>query len=167
MPNRPSIWECRGPAGRCHTAVTSILSAIFSDMRSMRLHTRIIVTIGLVVFIPFYAFAATGAHATAAPQTTTSTNFHNLFLPFQNFFRSIGSIGNTNVLPAIRSSVPASNFFTTSAWDAFSAFDNWLYGIAGFHISNFLTMILGVLSWVLNYAKGIVDWLLGFLSGQG
>ena len=52
------------------------------------------------------------------------------------------------------------SFLTTAIKNAFGWFDNWLYGIAGFHVSNFFTAILNIFSWVLGVVKGGVDWLL-------
>ena len=96
----------------------------------------------------------------------TTGGFGDLFAPFQNFIKSINSVG-TNAVEVNVPSVPQNNPLAAGAenWlqSQFRQFDDWLYGIAGFHISGFFVAILNILSWLLGIVKSVVDWLLGLL----
>ena len=89
-----------------------------------------------------------GASA-AAPVAggTIGSSLGNLAAPFENFFRSIGNVGSVNVPTTptqMNPSAPHGSDWVT-AWfkNEFNQFDNWLYGVAGFHISGFFLAILG------------------------
>lgn len=96
---------------------------------------------------------------------TSAPDFQSILAPFENFFRSIGSIGNLPLpTPVVNSpSVPQNPAVAGFIKDLFQKFDAWLYGIAGFHIAGIFTAILDIFSWVLGITKDIVDWFLRIL----
>jgi hypothetical protein len=111
----------------------------------------------------------------AGPQPSTlpsigNFNLSDLFAPFQSFIHSINSIGNaapsSNIQPTTVPafvSVPVNNGVISAIQGAFQQFDNWLYGIVGFHIGGLLVAILNIFSWLLGIVKGAVDWILGLI----
>lgn len=128
------------------------------------------------IFVVIVAVATTTTTANAysvyaGPQPSTPLsiggfNFGNLLAPFQNFINSINSVGNTSSLtiPSIGpTSIPTNGMVASGVQSAFQWFDNWLYGIAGFHIGGLLVAILNVFSWLLGIVKGAVDWILGLI----
>jgi len=76
----------------------------------------------------------------------------------------VNSVGNAPV-PVSKPQTPVNTVVTGTAHDFFYQFDAWLYGIAGFHISNFSVWILSIFSWLLGKAKEIVDYVLNILRG--
>ena len=89
------------------------------------------------------------------PSSMGGFSVSGLLAPFQNFIHSINSIGATS---APNLTGPSSN-----TRGAFQRFDDWLYGVAGFHISNFLNAFLNIFSWMLGVVKSGVDSLLKLL----
>ncbi len=112
-----------------------------------------------------YALPGTseGQGNSATTISLSSLNFGSLFAPFQSFLNSIGSVGS-EATPQLNLSAPQTQFLTTGAQNVFQQFDNWLYGIIGFHVSGFFAAILGVILWVLGIAESIVKWLLGVVK---
>ncbi len=118
----------------------------------------------LIIFTAITFFCSVSVFAYPLSQTGTlqeasgtsiqvpSFNF-DISGPFQSFIKGMSTFSLGNV----------GQWTPQSAWQGF---DNWLYGITGFHISGFLTAITGVLVWVLNLAKSIIDWLLSFLHSN-
>lgn len=120
------------------------------------------------LFISAFCFAIV-LPPTACAYSTNDTGAaarNPITAPFEDFYHSINSVGNIlpgSTTPQMRLSIPTTNgFVTTNVQDALSQFDNWLYGIAGFHVLELFTAILSVLSWLLGIVKGGVDWLLGW-----
>lgn len=72
---------------------------------------------------------------------------------------SMNSIGNT--VSNIQIGGANNNQFTIGG--AYQNFDNLLYGVAGFHISEFFNAVVSVAIWLLNLAKNIINWLLSFV----
>ncbi len=115
-----------------------------------------------------------GAHAYSV-YDTDSTNtpsiggggLDSLIAPFESFIKSITSIGSVKgpfLTPINVPSMPTGNsMITTGIEAAFQSFDNWLYGVVGFHIGGIFLAVLGVFSWVLGTVKSAVDWLLRLL----
>lgn len=124
-----------------------------------------------------FIFSAKGeAHAysvnsgtPAEPAAQSSFNFNILTAPFEGFIKSIRSVGSAPVPAAGPQfnppAVPQGNFFASTVQSAFGQFDNWLYGIIGFHISSLFFAVLNIFSWILGVVKGGVDWLRGLLNG--
>lgn len=142
--------------------------------------TAAAITISGVVFFIFsyipagaYSIYGTSSSAPSAPAQNaggTTDGLGNLFAPFQSFINSINSVGTNAVqvsAPSTPQSVPQNNAVTVGTenllQNLFQQFDNWLYGIAGFHISGFFLAILNIFSWLLGVVKGAIDWLLGLL----
>ena len=48
---------------------------------------------------------------------------------------------------------------TSVAQNLFSQFDAWLYGIIHFHIAIVVNFLFGLVDWILNLARDVVDWL--------
>jgi len=69
---------------------------------------------------------------------------------------SINNIGNT--VSNMQIGGTNNNQFTIGG--AYQNFDNWLYGFAGFHISDFFNAVVSVAIWLLNLAKNIIGWFL-------
>ncbi len=99
---------------------------------------------------------------------TIGSSLGNLAAPFENFFRSINNVGSVNVpttpTQTNLSAPHGSDWITAWFKNEFDQFDNWLYGVAGFHISGFFLAILGIFSWILGLVKSGVDWVLGALN---
>lgn len=117
--------------------------------------------------IPAGAYSLYGTSSAPAQNAGGTTDgLGNLFAPFQNFINSVNSVG-TNAVQVNVPYIPQNNVLTaaTESWlqNLFQQFDNWLYGIAGFHISGFFMAILNIFSWLLGIVKSAVDWLLGLL----
>ena len=85
-----------------------------------------------------------------------------ILTPFENFFKSINSVSVVGPSIGVQS-IPKNSFIMGGVQSGFQWFDNWLYGIAGFHISGLFTTILSVFSWLLGFVKGGVDWLLNVI----
>ncbi len=136
-------------------------------MRKRFLSATVAPAFFLTFVLPANAYSITTGGATAhpVPQAAGSTNFNfsngfqSLSTPFEDFVRRIQSVDNTNV--NVGTAVPPVVTATAQNW--FQQFDNWLYGIIGFHISTVLDAILNVFAWVLDFAKQIVDWLLSVI----
>lgn len=97
----------------------------------------------------------------------TSAGFGSFTAPFENFIHSINNVGSVNIPAPTQMNLSApsgGSWFTTWFKNTFDQFDNWLYGIGGFHIAAFFTAILGIFSWVLGIVKGGVDWALGAIK---
>lgn len=131
--------------------------------------------VSVLYFLPgaAHAYALQDGASTSMP-SLSSTSFvdswnsvlDNISPPFGNFVQSLQSvnsqdfsISNIPSLPSTSSDVPG------AIHNAFEAFDAWLYGILGFHISTFVNDFLGVTAWVLGLAKSVVDWMSSVLKG--
>jgi len=141
---------------------------------------RHVVPLAVLIVIAGCLLASQKAHAYAVsgnnsgytlPQFGSSTFnggwtdiWNNVSSPFQNFAQSLGSMGS---VPSANFSFPTNITFSQSVptgfHDAFEAFDAWLYGIVGFHISSVATFILNIANWILTFTKNIVDWLLALV----
>jgi hypothetical protein len=135
----------------------------------MKKNLSFVAMITMIGFIfslaPVGAYAAGGTTDAPSATPTTSNSLKNLFSPFESFFNSVNSIGNTAV-PVSKPSVSVNTVVTGGALKLFSIFDNWLYGVAGFHISNLLTWTLSILSWLLGQVKYWVDYVLNLIQGR-
>jgi hypothetical protein len=111
--------------------------------------------------------AGTGTGATDTNNVSQSLN--SLSTPFENFVQSLDNMWNNP--GGAGSSAAGSTLYTPPSWTtqilttgaqgAAESFDNWLYGIFGFHISTFFVAILNIFSWILGVMQGAVNWLLG------
>jgi hypothetical protein len=137
--------------------------------------------IALMIFafysVPVFAYSTAGSEtqSTGAALQMPSLNninlnwangfLNNLSGPFQGFLNTIGSYfssGNPTV-NNINKTITNTQIGNTAGWtigDAFQKFDGWLYGVAGFRMSDFVGMILGVITWALQLARTVINWLL-------
>jgi len=126
----------------------------------------------MAVVLFSFSFATAGAYAVSSSPsggqtsftspTDLSQSFSQLTTPFEDFFNSLGSLWTSNAGGTVPSYMAptSSAFFTNTAQNAFQSFDNWLYGIAGFHISGLFVAILNIFSWILGILQNSVTWLL-------
>ena len=126
----------------------------------MRRAIFLIVAIALVTSIGITTGTAhaypVASGSSGLPTFGTSTS---ILAPFESFFKSMNSV--SIVGPSVGAqSIPQNDFVINEIQHGFQWFDNWLYGIAGFHISGLFTAILSMFSWLLDFIKGGVDWLL-------
>jgi hypothetical protein len=82
-------------------------------------------------------------------------------LPFQNFFASLKSASTSTANNS--SQIVTTNTTSGSGKMVLQQIDDWTSVHLGFRFSELFGAVLGALSWVLGFAKGIVDWLLNFL----
>ncbi len=125
----------------------------------------IAVTSSLIIFFTYSgsAYAYPIYETETNTQSTTGNTFSGLFSPFQNFFRSINSVGKSRVRIGGQPSVRQNNVLMSGFQGAFERFDSWLNGIIGFRVSGLFVAILNILSWLLGLVKHGVDWLLSLL----
>jgi len=117
------------------------------------------------VVFPFTAIDIDTARAYSISGSSGSgPDLGSFTAPFENFFRSINNVGSVNISIPQQVGGSSGSLLVTGIQNAFGQFDNWLYGIAGFHISGFFTAILSIFSWLLGLVKGIVDWLLSLFQ---
>jgi len=117
------------------------------------------------------AGSSTASSDGALGNTSAPGGWQGIVTPFEGFIKSVNGIGSLGRLPTYQvpaSGPPASSimpqqgsFIAQWVRNAFQSFDNWLYGILGFHISGLLTAVLNIFSWLLGIVKGAVDWFLG------
>lgn len=93
------------------------------------------------------------------PTSTSSTFGGGILSPFENFFQSVGSINTTSLNISIPTGTTM-EVLTEAGQTAWNRFDAWLYGIAGFHISNFFSQLLTIWSWILGTVKSGIDSLI-------
>ncbi len=113
--------------------------------------------------------AGSGAASLPAIPAIQNGGLNSLFAPFENFFQSMtsmaGSTGGQGLgsgsLPASVTNNPAVN---NGVRGALQGFDEWLYGLAGFHILGLFAALLNILAWILGLVKSIVDWLLHLIG---
>ena len=134
---------------------------------------RTIIFAAGVVFI--FAAMVTNAHAYSIYETSTidsgvsGRGLNSLTAPFENFIQSIGSI-NTKIFqpsPNIMNNAvsnPVTNGLQGVFGQLIGQLDGWVYGVAGFRVSDLLTSILTILSWLLGAVKVGVDWLLALFK---
>lgn len=126
--------------------------------------------------VPAFAYPLPGTQAgNAGVPEASSLNLNwisgilnSLSAPFQNFINGIGSSfgKDASISNAVRKAGAGISIGSINQWNArslFQNFDNWLFGIIGFHVSGFFNAIFDVTVWVLNLAKGMIDWILSFL----
>jgi hypothetical protein len=118
---------------------------------------EIVSTILFLTVVIFVSFAFSNqAHAYAVGTTSTPV----IALPGSSSWLSIAE----RWVEGLFTSGSLTQNFATSVHNGLAQFDTWLYGVAGFHIINLLTTVLTILSWILGWLKGGVDWLIGVLK---
>ncbi len=121
-----------------------------------------------------YSVGGTAAAAATTPELTAitsvptvqSSGLNTMIAPFENFFRSMTSMsGGQGLGPAsLPPSVTNNPAINGGVRGALQGFDQWLYGIAGFHILGLFAALLNILAWILGLVTSIVDWLLHLIG---
>jgi hypothetical protein len=97
------------------------------------------------------------------PAGTFNLNWAGFFnsLPIQNFIASLKSTNNGVGNASMQSGTP--NMTAGTGKMFLQQIDNWTSSHLGFRFSELFGAVLGVLSWILGFAKSIVDWFLSFI----
>ena len=137
---------------------------------------------GILIVAVIFVFYASFAFAYPSQGTQDQTTDTSLQVPssfnlnwignawnalsasFQGLINGIGSFfsGNTsNTIGTTVSNVSiggANSQLTLGG--AYQNFDNWLYGVAGFHVSEFFNAVVSIIVWLLNLTRNIINWAL-------
>lgn len=123
-------------------------------------------------FASAYSVQGTQTQATGTFQMP-SVNFNlnwigGLWNTLQGFLNNAGSFLNGNVsINTIGNTIlnvpTAAVSGQSTLGGAFQNFDNWLFGVARFHISDFFGAVVSLLVWLLNLAKDIITWALSLV----
>lgn len=138
--------------------------------------------IAISVLCTGYAFAYSTSQGTQGQDATrtsfqmSSVNFNwvggifnDLSGSFQGFMKSMGISSNKNTPINTSMNTAAGNTSLniggqgTTLEGIVQGFDAWFYGIAKFHISGIFDAILGVIIWVLDLAKSLINWILSLI----
>ncbi len=130
-------------------------------------HRKRIMILAVVAFFISYSFSAF-AYSLSSTIDTSPVSGTLIQVPSFNFDWTTNIMSNLSgsFQGLTRGGISTFSIGNIGKWtpqSAWQGFDGWLYGVAGFHIVGFWTAICGVLVWVLNCAKNIIEWLLSFL----
>jgi hypothetical protein len=140
---------------------------------------------GMIIVVAIFVFYSHCAFAYPVSGTQDQTTGATLQMPSFNFnFDWVNNIWNTlstNVLQAFTSSIGSlfngNNSMNTvgkavsgisigagssqlTIGGVYQNFDNWLYGVAGFHVSEFFNAVVSIIVWLLNLTRNIINWAL-------
>jgi phage-related protein len=123
-----------------------------------------------------YAIGSEPAPASQAPTTNSGassydagSSLQNLISPFTGFINDLKWNNNTTIntgsqapaLPTVNLTPVVAGTIQNILSQWLSEFNNWFYGLTGVELSGILLVLLNAISWTLNLAQQVVNWLLG------